>query len=105
MPAAVQSFIRAFSANTDSISEWRQFLQTSPKTDMVNDYIVNGGILHVPLKSVLFSSCFIDTSTVILPLLLPLKDSNKQTHDGKVIKERDTTSNVPQANDRGSIYS
>ena len=101
LPAAVQSFIRAFPANTDSISEWRQFLQTSPKTDIVNDYIANGGILHVPLKSVLFSSCFIDTSTVIPPLLPP-KDSNKRTHDGKVIKERDTTSNVPHANDRGS---
>ena len=102
LPAAIQSFIRAYPANTENINEWRQFLKSSPKTDIVNDYIANGGILHVPLKSILFSSCFIDTSTEIPPLQPP-KDNIKRTHDGKPIKERDTTSNVPHANDRGII--
>ena len=51
LPAATQSFIRAFPAKTDSINEWRQFLLSSPNTDLANDYIRNGGILHVPLKN------------------------------------------------------
>ena len=59
LSAGVQSFIRAFPANTDSINEWRQFLQSSPQTDLVNDFINNGGVLHVPLKSFLFSACYL----------------------------------------------
>ena len=90
LSSAVQSFVRAFPANTDSINEWRQFLRCSPQTDLVNDYIDNGGVLHVPLKSVLFSACYLDTGTMIAPLLPPQdpKNINKRSHDGKGIKER-----------------
>lgn len=102
LPAAIQSFIRAFPAKTDSIHEWRQFLQSSPQSDIVNDYIANGGILHVPLKTVLFSSCFVDTSTPIEPLQPPKDSGVKRTHDGKPIKERHATCNVPNSNDRGT---
>lgn len=105
LPAAIQSFIRAFPAKTDSIHEWRQFLQSSPNSDIVNDYISNGGILHVPLKSILFSSCYVDVMTAIPPLLPP-KETHiggvKRTHDGKPIKERNTTCNVPNSNDKGN---
>lgn len=105
LPAAIQSFIRAFPAKTDSIHEWRQFLQSSPNSDIVNDYISNGGILHVPLKSVLFSSCYVDIMTAIPPLLPPKETHSggvKRTHDGKPIKERNTTCNVPNSNDKGN---
>ena len=105
LPAAIQSFIRAFPAKTDSIHEWRQFLQSSPNSDIVNDYISNGGILHVPLKSILFSSCFVDITTAIPPLLPPKETHSggvKRTHDGKPIKERNTTCNVPNSNDKGN---
>ena len=106
LPAAIQSFIRAFPAKTDSIHEWRQFLQSSPIiSDIVNDYISNGGILHVPLKSVLFSSCYVDIMTAIPPLLPPKETHSggvKRTHDGKPIKERNTTCNVPNSNDKGN---
>ena len=102
LPAAIQSFIRAFPAKTDSIHEWRQFLQSSPNSDIVNDYIANGGILHVPLKSILFSSCYVDIMTPIPPLLPPKEGGVKRTHDGKPIKERNTTCNVPNSNDKGN---
>lgn len=105
LPAAIQSFIRAFPAKTDSIHEWRQFLQSSPNSDIVNDYISNGGILHVPLKSILFSSCYVDVMTAIPPLLPPKETHSggvKRTHDGKPIKERNTTCNVPNSNDKGN---
>jgi len=105
LPAAIQSFIRAFPAKTDSIHEWRQFLQSSPNSDIVNDYISNGGILHVPLKSVLFSSSYVDIMTAIPPLLPPKETHSggvKRTHDGKPIKERNTTCNVPNSNDKGN---
>ena len=102
LPAAIQSFIRAFPAKTDSIHEWRQFLQSSPNSDIVNDYIANGGILHVPLKSILFSSCYVDIMTAIPPLLPPKEGGVKRTHDGKPIKERNTTCNVPNSNDKGN---
>jgi hypothetical protein len=105
LPAAIQSFIRAFPAKTDSIHEWRQFLQSSPNSDIVNDYISNGGILHVPLKSILFSSCYVDAMTAIPPLLPPKETHSggvKRTHDGKPIKERNTTCNVPNSNDKGN---
>ena len=83
-------FVHLSPANTDSINEWRQFLRCSPQTDLVNDYIDNGGVLHVPLKSVLFSACYLDTGTMIAPLLPPQdpKNINKRSHDGKGIKER-----------------
>ena len=102
LPAAIQSFIRAFPAKTDSINEWRQFLLLSPNTDIANDYIRNGGILHVPLKNLLFSTCFVDTESEISPLLPPKDQSQKRIHDGKPIKERNTTCNVPNSNDRGN---
>ena len=100
----VQSFIRAFPGKPDSINEWKKFLRLSPQSDLVNDYIKNGGILHVPLKSLLFSACYLDTEEIIPPLLPPKdsKSSNKRSHDGKVIKERETTCNVPHSNDRGN---
>jgi hypothetical protein len=104
LSSAVQSFVRAFPANTESINEWRQFLRLSPQTDLVNDFIDYGGVLHVPLKSVLFSACYLDTGTMIAPLLPPQdpKNINKRTHDGKGIKERNTTCNVPHSNDKAS---
>ena len=105
LSAGVQSFIRAFPGKPDSIDEWKKFLRLSPQSDLVNDYINNGGILHVPLKSLLFSACYLDTEEKIIPPLLPPKDSknsNKRSHDGKLIKERTTTCNVPHSNDRGN---
>lgn len=103
LPAAIQSFIRAFPGKSDSINEWREFLQSSPSTDVVNDYISNGGILHIPLKSLLFSACHLDTDTTIPPLQPPQESTaKKRLHDGKVIKERNTTSNVPNANDKSN---
>ena len=101
----VQSFIRAFPGKPESIDEWKKFLRLSPQSDLVNDYINNGGILYVPLKSLLFSACYLDTAEIVPPLLPP-KDSkgsnNKRSHDGKLIKERTTTCNVPNSNDRGN---
>ena len=61
----IQSFIRAFPGKPDSIDEWRKFLRLSPQSDLVNDYINNGGIQHVPLKSLLFSACYLDTAEII----------------------------------------
>jgi len=101
LTSAIQSFIRAFPGKTDSINEWQLFLQSSPQTDIVNDYISEGGILHIPLKSFLFSACHLDTETIIPPLQPP-QDSRKRLYDGKVIKERNTTSNVPNSNDKCS---
>ena len=74
LSTGVQSFIRAFPGKPDSIDEWRKILRLSPQSDLVNDYINNGGILHVPLKSLLFSACYLDTAEIIPPLLPP-KDS------------------------------
>ena len=105
LSTGVQSFIRAFPGKPDSIDEWRKFLRLSPQSDLVNDYINNGGILHVPLKSLLFSACYLDTAEIIPPLLPPKNSknsNNKRSHDGKLIKERTTTCNVPNSNDRGN---
>jgi hypothetical protein len=100
----VQSFIRAFPGKPESIDEWKKFLRLSPQSDLVNDYIKNGGILYVPLKSLLFSACYLDTAEIVPPLLPPKdsKSNNKRSHDGKLIKERTTTCNVPNSNDRGN---
>ena len=74
LSTGVQSFIRAFPGKPDSIDEWRKILRLSPQSDLVNDYINNGGILYVSLKSLLFSACYLDTAEIIPPLLPP-KDS------------------------------
>ncbi len=106
LSTGVQSFIRAFPGKPDSIDELKKFLRLSPQSDLVNDYINNGGILHAPLKSLLFSACYLDTAKIIPPLLHPkdskINSNNKRSHDGKLIKERTTTCNVPNSNDRGN---
>ena len=100
----VQSFIRAFPGKPESIDEWKKFLRLSPQSDLVNDYIKNDGILYAPLKSLLFFACYLDTAEIVPPLLPPKdsKSNNKRSHDGKLIKERTTTCNVPNSNDRGN---
>ena len=39
---------------------------------------------------------------MLVPSLFPSKNCNKRSHDGKLIKERTTTCNVPNSNDRGN---
>mmetsp|Transcript_9710 Transcript_9710/g.13363 ORF Transcript_9710/g.13363 Transcript_9710/m.13363 type:complete len:349 (+) Transcript_9710:1536-2582(+) len=91
---AAENFSRSFPSQADHKVDWNSFLETVPKSDFATQFVHESGILHVPLKNVLFGFCSIDTDTSVPPL-----ESNKRTHDGKPIKERRTTSNVPHSND------